>query len=150
MRERHSSASEKQKNSRPLTGSASSRVYFSKLTIRSTQVRIRRGRRCVPSGASGSGNSDETYVTNATQEETMPGDPKECRRHAAKCAELAMTARSHELKTALLELSKNWENLAISLEAVRDMVSESGKAASDIPQTIDGIRPPTGSANSND
>jgi hypothetical protein len=80
----------------------------------------------------------------------MPGDPKECRKHAARCAELAMTARSHELKAALLELSKNWENLAISLEAVKAMVGESDNAASDIPQTIDGIRPPTGSANSND
>jgi hypothetical protein len=80
----------------------------------------------------------------------MPGDPKECRKHAARCAELAMTARSHELKAALLELSKNWENLAISLEAVKGMVGESDNATSDIPQTIDGIRPPTGSRNSND
>jgi hypothetical protein len=75
----------------------------------------------------------------------MPGDPKECRKHAARCAELAMTARSHELKTALLELSKNWENLAVSLEAVNGLVGETNIVTSDLPQTIDGTRPPSGS-----
>jgi hypothetical protein len=79
----------------------------------------------------------------------MPGDPKECRKHAARCAELAMTARSHELKAALLELSKNWESLAISLEALKGMVGESEVATPDIPQTVDGIQP-SGSTNSND
>src|SRR5215510_10025846 len=46
----------------------------------------------------------------------MPGDPRECRRHALRCAELAASARPQQLKTALLELSKNWERLAIDLE----------------------------------
>jgi hypothetical protein len=78
----------------------------------------------------------------------MPGDPKECRKHAARCAELAMTARSPELKAALLELSKNWENLAISLEAVKGLVGEA--VTSDLPPTIDRTGAPPGSADSND
>jgi hypothetical protein len=46
----------------------------------------------------------------------MVGDPKECRRHAARCAELAVTAQTPQLKAAFLGLSKNWEKLAIQLE----------------------------------
>jgi hypothetical protein len=46
----------------------------------------------------------------------MPGDPKECRKHAMRCAELAMTARSDDLKMLLIDLSKNWMNLACELE----------------------------------
>jgi len=46
----------------------------------------------------------------------MPGDPKECRRNAARCAELAVAARTPQLRTTFLELSKNWEKLAMQLE----------------------------------
>jgi len=46
----------------------------------------------------------------------MPGDPRECRRHALRCAELAVSAGPQRLKAALPELSKNWEQLAIELE----------------------------------
>jgi hypothetical protein len=41
----------------------------------------------------------------------MPGDPKECRKHAARCAEMAVAARTLQLKATFLELSKNWRNL---------------------------------------
>ena len=44
----------------------------------------------------------------------MSGDPKECRRNAARCAELAVTASTPQLKA--MELSKNWEKLAIQLK----------------------------------
>jgi hypothetical protein len=44
------------------------------------------------------------------------GDPKECRRHAARCAEMAVAARTPQLKATFLGLSKNWETLAIQLE----------------------------------
>jgi hypothetical protein len=50
----------------------------------------------------------------------VPGDPRECRMHAARCAEWALMARTEELKAACLELSKNWENLAISLEKIQN------------------------------
>ena len=65
----------------------------------------------------------------------MPGDPKECREHAARCAELAIAARTPQLRTTFLGLSKNWEKLAIQLEdafakraeseAIRSPVQES-------------------------
>jgi hypothetical protein len=46
----------------------------------------------------------------------MPGNPRECREHAARCVELAVTASTPQLKATFLELSKNWEKLAIQLE----------------------------------
>jgi hypothetical protein len=46
----------------------------------------------------------------------MPSDPKECRKNAARCAELAVAARTPQLKATFLALSKNWEKLAIQLE----------------------------------
>jgi hypothetical protein len=52
----------------------------------------------------------------------MPGDPKECRQHAASCAELANTARSSELRMTLINLSQNWLKLAIELERARALL----------------------------
>jgi hypothetical protein len=46
----------------------------------------------------------------------LPGDPKECRKHALRCAELAHSARTPELKNLLIELSGNWLKIAIELE----------------------------------
>jgi hypothetical protein len=46
----------------------------------------------------------------------MPGNPRECREHAARCAELAVTARTSQMRITFLELAKNWENLAIQIE----------------------------------
>jgi hypothetical protein len=54
----------------------------------------------------------------------VPSDPREYRVNAARCAELAVAARSHQLKVALVELSKNWEKLAISLEGVFSILDE--------------------------
>lgn len=52
----------------------------------------------------------------------MPGDPRECRERALRCAELAVTARTQQLKEAL-ELSKNWEILALQLEEIQALLS---------------------------
>ena len=46
----------------------------------------------------------------------MPGDPKKCRKDAARCAESAVVARTSQLKAMFLDLSKSWEKLAIQLE----------------------------------
>ena len=46
----------------------------------------------------------------------MPVDPKECRKHALFCTELAAAARSTRSKALFLELSLSWEKLAIQLE----------------------------------
>ena len=55
-------------------------------------------------------------VRAPVQRVLMPIDPREYHRNAARCAELAVSARSEQLKAALLQLSKNWEHLAIDLE----------------------------------
>jgi hypothetical protein len=52
----------------------------------------------------------------------MPGNPDECRQHALHCADLAHTARTPELKSTLIELSKNWHKLAIELEGARELL----------------------------
>jgi hypothetical protein len=46
----------------------------------------------------------------------MPVDPKECRKHALFCTELAAAARTARWKVLFLELSESWERLAIQLE----------------------------------
>ena len=52
----------------------------------------------------------------------MPGDPKQCRLNALRCAELAQTAKAEQLKLTLLELSKNWVKLAVSLETTQALL----------------------------
>jgi hypothetical protein len=54
----------------------------------------------------------------------MPGDPRECRERAARCAELAATAHAPQLKATFLELSRNWEKLAIQLEEAFAKIDE--------------------------
>jgi len=46
----------------------------------------------------------------------MAGDPKECRVHASRCAELAEEATSPQLKQTFIALSRNWLKLAIEVE----------------------------------
>jgi hypothetical protein len=54
----------------------------------------------------------------------MSGDPKECRKHAARCAELATLAKGEQLKAMLLELSTSWQMLALGLESVLGTLDE--------------------------
>jgi len=54
----------------------------------------------------------------------MPGDPRECRKNALRCADLAHDARTPELKQTLIELSRNWLKLAVELERAHAMVEE--------------------------
>jgi hypothetical protein len=46
----------------------------------------------------------------------MPGDPKECRRHAEQGRKLAAAAGTQQLKATFLSISRNWEMLAIQME----------------------------------
>ena len=68
----------------------------------------------------------------------MPGNPQECRERALRCAQLAMSAKSEELKESLIELSKNWEKLATDLESIQILMREdrayieAGKVSSSI------------------
>jgi hypothetical protein len=70
----------------------------------------------------------------------MPGDPKECRKHAARCAELAVAARTQQLKAAFLGLSKNWEKLAIQLEDAFAQLAESQDIRSRVLETVNEAR----------
>jgi len=53
----------------------------------------------------------------------MPGDPRECRQHAARCAELAAEAKSDGLKQHFINLSRTWEKLAKDLERIPALAS---------------------------
>jgi hypothetical protein len=66
----------------------------------------------------------------------MPGDPKECRRHAARCAEMAVAARTPELRAKFLGLSKTWERLAIELEDAFAQLAESQDIRSRVQDTV--------------
>jgi hypothetical protein len=54
----------------------------------------------------------------------MPGDPKECRLHALRCAELATTAKTPQLRATFLDLSKSWVRLAEKLEKSHALMDE--------------------------
>ena len=54
----------------------------------------------------------------------MPGDPKQCRLHAMRCAKLAKNAKTQQLKVTLLDLSRDWVKLADSLEMSRSILDE--------------------------
>jgi hypothetical protein len=58
------------------------------------------------------------------REAMMPGDPKECRLHSMRCAQLAATAKTPQLKATLLDLSENWVRLAESLEKTHALMDE--------------------------
>jgi hypothetical protein len=47
----------------------------------------------------------------------MPGDPKECRMHAANCRDLAARATHPSAKEAFTNLAQHWERLASELDS---------------------------------
>jgi|307.fasta_scaffold302597_2 hypothetical protein len=70
----------------------------------------------------------------------MPGDPKEYRKHALRCAQLAIAARTPQLKAMFLELSKNWEKLAIQLEDAFARICESEAIRSNVRESLNETR----------
>jgi hypothetical protein len=52
----------------------------------------------------------------------MSGDPKECRKRAERCIELAAEA-SGESRAHFLGLSKNWEKLAMEFERTGNAIN---------------------------
>jgi hypothetical protein len=66
----------------------------------------------------------------------MTRSPKEYRRHAARCAELAMAARTPQLKATFLGLSKNWEKFAIDLETAFGSSTEAAVARLEVRQSL--------------
>lgn len=61
----------------------------------------------------------------------MPGDSRECRRHAMKCLQLAADARSDSNKEHFLRIAATWQALANELEKAQAML----EAEEDIPNT---------------
>jgi hypothetical protein len=47
----------------------------------------------------------------------MPGDPKACREHARRCAELAVLAATPEEREHLLSLKSTWTKFAAEIES---------------------------------
>jgi hypothetical protein len=74
------------------------------------------------------------------REPHIPGNPKECRKRAGRCAELATAAHTPQLRAMFLELSKNWEKLAIQLEDAFAKLAESQDIRSRVQETINEAR----------
>jgi hypothetical protein len=49
----------------------------------------------------------------------VPGDPKECRMHAANCRTLAAQATSPSAKKTFTNLAETWDRLAAELESAQ-------------------------------
>jgi hypothetical protein len=56
----------------------------------------------------------------------MPGDPNECREHAAHCRELAARADTPPARATFLELAKHWERLATELDSAQRFLKAMG------------------------
>ena len=54
----------------------------------------------------------------------MPGDPKECREHAANCVEMANASENDNDKGRLKELAASWDKLAAELERARAIIEK--------------------------
>ena len=52
----------------------------------------------------------------------MPGDPKECRQHAERCAELARLAITPEARDTFRSLQMTWIRLAMELDQARAVI----------------------------
>jgi hypothetical protein len=66
----------------------------------------------------------------------MPDNFKEYRMHAARYAELAVAARTPQLKATFLALSKSWEKLAIQLEDAFAKLAESDVIGSKLRESL--------------
>jgi hypothetical protein len=49
----------------------------------------------------------------------MPGNPQECREHAANCRQLAKSAKGDTARATFLNLAETWEGLASELESAQ-------------------------------
>ena len=63
----------------------------------------------------------------------MPGDPKECRQHARRCAELASIATTPEAREQFLSLEQSWMRLAADLEQAKAFIAALDKMDTDPP-----------------
>ena len=66
----------------------------------------------------------------------MPGDPKEFRKNAVRCAEIAVTAQTPGMRAKFLQLSKIWEILAIELENAFAQLAETEDIGANVRETL--------------
>jgi hypothetical protein len=69
----------------------------------------------------------------ASIEADMPGDPKECRQHAERCAELARLASTPEDRDTFLSLQMTWIRLAMELDQARALIEATQEVEEDQP-----------------
>jgi hypothetical protein len=70
----------------------------------------------------------------------MPGNPEECRAHAAKCRRLAAQATSKASKETFSNLAEHWEQLARELASAQAFLEAMAELDSKKPS------PPQGSS----
>lgn len=66
----------------------------------------------------------------------MPGDPKECRNHAAHCADLALSSSSSLARERFEGLAKTWLRLAVDLESSQALLDEWGELQAKTPRSV--------------
>jgi hypothetical protein len=67
----------------------------------------------------------------------MPGDPKECRQHARRCAELASIATTPESREQFLSLQQSWMRLAADLENAKAFIAALDEIDADPPKAAE-------------
>ena len=70
-------------------------------------------------------------------EEAMPGDPKECREHARRCAELAKAATTPEARQQFLSLQMSWIRLAADLDNAKAFIDAMNEMDEDPPKAAE-------------
>jgi hypothetical protein len=63
----------------------------------------------------------------------VPGNSRECREYAVRCAELAVQAKTDDLKAHFISLSKTWEGIAIELERAQSLIAKLDKEIQALP-----------------
>ena len=52
----------------------------------------------------------------------MPGDPKECRKHARNCLRIAEASTNAEIIRTFVDLAHSWTRLALELESAQALL----------------------------
>jgi hypothetical protein len=73
----------------------------------------------------------------------MPGDPKECRMHAANCRALAAQATSSSAKETFTSLAEHWDRLESAQNFLKAMADLEAGPKPDADITKDTTRPRT-------
>jgi len=56
------------------------------------------------------------------EEISMPGDPKECRKHALNCLRIAEASTNAEIIRTFVDLAHSWTRLALELESAQALL----------------------------